>query len=820
MKRKTSLRKGIFIPFISVIMVALLTFVVLWRLEYNRIAEDQSDLYLTRANDNTQTQLLRLLGDPDQAAMTLRDNIEHLDLFNKKETKDLEAYLIQYLKSIHENMPQVSVIFYADDLKNFIGFRVNAPNDFSLMLQDQRTQGLLKIYDGDHMGTEELASYENYDPRIRPFYKPIAENPSLRWSEIYINQDEINDATVSVIYPILDDQGQVIAVMGFDVKLNGIHAFLREEADRIESDIYLVDQDFNLVAFSGVAGLVKPLDDEDAPDSSFMSAFDGPDQIVSKSAKYYADHLDADFYTFDHAGKSYKGLHNQLQAPEDLGWHIISLINEDVVIGDLTRRQNAIIVLVVGVLFIGSLWAFFLLRNVTQPILEVTRKASRVAEGDWEVDLKNVESKLHETDALTQALDHMVITLKDNYQVLAQNEAKYRALVNNLDEMVCILSTEGRVMTTNPRFDDYFELDLERDPSSHHYFNTYFDNDHWSRSFAKLMDQKRKVVFQERIRHIEVEDQILNINMIPVLDAEGAVDFIITSVTDVSTLLLALEREAERTEKENQRLEALITQRTRDLEVTLRELAEHEKLASLGGLVSGVAHEINTPLGVAVTTASYIDKINRENQSLVEDNKLTKKGFIKFMTNIEDSIKILNSNLYRASDLIKSFKKIAVNQSHLSLETFNLEDYIHATMVSLKHELKRQKHEVIVDIPEEFYVKSYPGVYSQVLTNLVMNSIIHGFKGKDHGQIHLKVTKDDKNLILVYRDDGLGMTEEVRSQIFEPFFTTNRGGGGTGLGLSVVYNLITGQLKGNIKCESEPNQGVIFTITIPLVEEW
>lgn len=820
MKRKRSLRRGIFVPFIGVVLIALVTFVFLWRLEYNRLAEEQSALHLKTANENIQNKLIQLLGEPEQMARTLRDSLDHLDLDNKASVLEVQNYIKTYLASIHANMPQVSTVFYADKLKNFVGYRVNGQDDFSLMVKDERTQGILNIYKGETMASELLTAIDDYDPTGRPFYKPVIENPDLRWSEIYINYDEINDATLSVIYPLLDGQGRVVGVTGLDVKLNGIYDFLKDQAKEIESQIYIVDDNFNLVAYSESANLYQDPGGQALEDGQFLSAFKGPDALVETSSLHFSE-TQVLSYEFDYEKEVYNSSRTYLQAPRDLEWQVVSVMKESVILGDLTQRQNVIIGLVVGVLLLGSMWAMVVLTRVTRPILEVKDKAIAIAQGDWDVDIKDIKTNLLETDALTKALDLMMATLKETFYTLSQNEAKYRTLINNLDEMIYIVSPDGSFRGINPKFEGYFERskDTISQMRGQDFFDGYFKNSRWSDTFKTMCRTKEKVIYKERLSHDVDEDQILNISLIPVLDDQGHVDFAVGSITNVSTLVLALEREAVHVEEENQRLEALVLQRTQDLEVTMKELADHEKLASLGGLVSGVAHEINTPLGVAVTTASYIDKINAEYQGLVENNKMTKNGFIKFMDNIHESIKILNSNLFRASDLIKSFKMIAVNQSHLTLERFDLSQYLQACINSLKHELKRKHHEVTLDMSSDFYIQSYPGVYSQILTNLVMNSIVHGFKDVDHGHIRVRVEKTKAGLDFTYTDNGCGMTKEVLNQIFEPFFTTNRGSGGTGLGLSVVYNLVTGQLKGTIKCESALGQGVKFIMTIPLDEE-
>jgi signal transduction histidine kinase len=175
----------------------------------------------------------------------------------------------------------------------------------------------------------------------------------------------------------------------------------------------------------------------------------------------------------------------------------------------------------------------------------------------------------------------------------------------------------------------------------------------------------------------------------------------------------------------------------------------------------------------------------------------------------------LLTNLKRAADLVQSFKRVAVEQSSEEKRMFNLKTYIEETILSLRPELKNKPVEVHLEL-EEIEIDSYAGAFSQVLTNFIMNSLIHGFKGKEAGNIRIKTMVRNKAMILTYNDDGNGMTPEVLEKIYEPFFTTNRSGGGSGLGMNIVYNLIAQKLGGKINVESAVGKGVTFTIEVPM----
>ena len=181
----------------------------------------------------------------------------------------------------------------------------------------------------------------------------------------------------------------------------------------------------------------------------------------------------------------------------------------------------------------------------------------------------------------------------------------------------------------------------------------------------------------------------------------------------------------------------------------------------------------------------------------------------------------METNLARAADLVNSFKKISVNQSTEEMTTFNLSEYFNMILLSLKHEYKNKDFEITVECDPKIKIYSYPGVYSQIFTNFLMNSFIHGFKGRDSGKITIKASllADENRLVITYKDNGLGIPPEVLDRVFEPFYTTNRANGGSGLGLYIVYNLVGQKLNGFINCHSTVGEGTTFVMDVPIFSE-
>lgn len=255
------------------------------------------------------------------------------------------------------------------------------------------------------------------------------------------------------------------------------------------------------------------------------------------------------------------------------------------------------------------------------------------------------------------------------------------------------------------------------------------------------------------------------------------------------------------------------------LKATQMSLVWSEKMASLGRLVAGVAHEINTPVGVGVTAATNLEQITREFTRLINDDKLTRQGLHEYLDDCQTAVSIITSNLNRASQLIRSFKEVSVDQTSETRRIFRMKGYLDEILLSLHPKLKKTSHVIAVDCDEALEIDSYPGAFAQILTNLVMNSLIHAYNPDEKGQFTIKVRKLEDSLQLEYSDDGKGIEPENLAKIFDPFFTTNREHGGTGLGLSIVYNIVTIQLEGSIECSSQPGQGTHFRIRVPLTNQ-
>ena len=267
---------------------------------------------------------------------------------------------------------------------------------------------------------------------------------------------------------------------------------------------------------------------------------------------------------------------------------------------------------------------------------------------------------------------------------------------------------------------------------------------------------------------------------------------------------------------ENILLEDKIKLKNEELKIQYDYIFKTEKMASLGNIVAGVAHEINTPLGIGVSIASHIESINAESLEKIRNGTMTKEDLIKFMKDVSESVDLLGSNLRRGANLVKNFKKVAVNQNNEEKEMFNLKENIESIIVSLRGEYKKKNHRIGLYCDGNLNIWSYPGLFSQIFTNLIMNSIFHGFQNTREGFIKIDCRIDNDKLMISYEDNGQGISPENMEKIYEPFFTTKRSEGSSGLGMNIIFNIITQNLDGKIEGYSQLGKYTKFEIEIPL----
>ena len=348
-------------------------------------------------------------------------------------------------------------------------------------------------------------------------------------------------------------------------------------------------------------------------------------------------------------------------------------------------------------------------------------------------------------------------------------------------------------------------------------------------SYNKLIDEM--IEFQSKLTGTQNELQQANLRLDDqnisleeeVAKKTATLSRIMMDLEQQKDELLINQRELRQENENRQFIEDELRKRNTELATSMEtiqmakdQLVESERMASLGGLVAGIAHDVNTPLGVSVTATSFLHDRVKKLQAAYDEKKLTGNTMTSFLSEAEQTITLLTNNLNRASDLISSFKQVAVDQTSEAEREINVSEYLTEVVQSLAPNFKKTQHSIDIHCPDDLSIKCAPGVLAQILTNMIMNSLTHGFEDKPKGAIKLEILEQDNNLIINYSDDGIGLDEATLKRHFDAFFTTRRGKGGSGLGTHIMYNLVTQTLGGGIEAFSQPGKGLQYKITIPV----
>ncbi|MCK4662583.1 MAG: PAS domain S-box protein [Bacteroidales bacterium] len=328
------------------------------------------------------------------------------------------------------------------------------------------------------------------------------------------------------------------------------------------------------------------------------------------------------------------------------------------------------------------------------------------------------------------------------------------------------------------------------------------------KDFINTCRENKKTIVYESLTTSKSGKKIwAQTTLTPILDFDGNIIKLVAIDTDISKIKQAEEKIKQQKEELQTTLE--------NLRKTQKQLIESKKMASLGSLVAGIAHEINTPLGIGIAASSTLIKKTKQMAELFEKKKISLSELNSFIESSKTASELIFTNLERTGELVESFKQVSVDQSSENQRQFNLKLYLEDVIKSLHPKLTEKSIQLEIDCNENLELNSYPGVFAQIITNFVINSLKHGFVDKMNGKIIITAISQNDTLVLEYKDNGIGISQEIIHKIFDPFFTTNMQKG-TGLGLHIIYNLVTQKLKGVVHCKSEIGKGATFIIIIPL----
>ena len=269
----------------------------------------------------------------------------------------------------------------------------------------------------------------------------------------------------------------------------------------------------------------------------------------------------------------------------------------------------------------------------------------------------------------------------------------------------------------------------------------------------------------------------------------------------------------------NQTLEQKVINRTAELEAAQEKLVESEKMAALGNLVAGIAHEVNTPLGIALTSVSNCKEELKDIYRDFENDELTEQGFKDFEAICSEGLNLAETSLMRAANLVQDFKRTSADQTSLEIEEIALDEYIPRVCNPLKPMLRKEQVELSIEVTPNLVITTCPGIIAQLLTNLISNAQRHAFGpsvNNDVNRVSVSCSKNAKGIVISVQDNGKGIPEALHKKVFEPFYTTARDKGGTGLGLNILYNLVRQKFNGEIDLTSTLGEGTKVTVCIPV----
>ncbi|WP_195707012.1 bifunctional diguanylate cyclase/phosphodiesterase [Vibrio metoecus] len=439
LKRQIRLKTAIILPFVLIFLFTILAMAAVQTYRYEQTVKELSTKQLSYLTDSISQRLSDFLDRPFFANQMIAYNVGFHHLYQRDDASKIEDFIRAASQPIGKNIQQIDVLGFGGINGEYVGLRKDAPDQYSLMLKDERTENKLVIYQSPTIDEKYHTIIDNYDPRVRPWYAPIAEKPSAQWSAVYTNVDEKQEITLSALSPVFQD-ATFVGVMVSDVKLNTFNQFLAQLKQRINADVYVIDSQHRLIAHSNDSSVVS-WGTELSPKGERLLAVENPNPIIKSSAEQLNEqNLNSDMFTTHVANQRY---FNKISAFTDqygLAWYISVSIAEADLLGSLPENQKTSWMIGLAVSLIGLLIGLMTLNRVANPIISTASAARQLANGNWSASMPK-PGQIYETSLLVQAFVEMTNNLKTSFKALRTQ------LVH--DSLTQLLSREGLVENCN-----------------------------------------------------------------------------------------------------------------------------------------------------------------------------------------------------------------------------------------------------------------------------------------------------------------------------------------------------------------------------------
>ncbi|MFO7868524.1 MAG: tetratricopeptide repeat protein [Bacteroidales bacterium] len=539
--------------------------------------------------------------------------------------------------------------------------------------------------------------------------------------------------------------------------------------------------------------------------SSFSVLSQDVNQITESHIKYQDNRIEA------------SSIEREIKMQKLLADYDFAIKQTEIQTGEQERKaQQMMLYSILGMLFFVLLAGILIYNRY-----RIKKQASR--------KLEKQNKELEKQNAVIEEQSNVLMRSNQEFEKLS-------IVASNTDNAIIIMDSQGNFEWINDAFVSMFGYNL--DELSQRISSNIISSttpEYIKNAFETCVRESKTVTYDLQTTTKSGEQKWVNVTLSPILnDAHEITKLVMidADITDLKNAEIEIKKqkkyiEQQKEEFTQQRDEVIeqgkvMKKQKEELSKTLHELqsaqsklVESEKMAALGSLVAGISHEINTPVGIGSAAATTLLSRTKEISELFNSKKLKLSDLKNFIESAEQACELIRKNLTRTADLIKSFNKVSVDNISEEKRVFNLCEYIDDIVRSLSPKFKGRKVSLNIDCPENIDIVSYPGAFAQIFTNFIINSLIHAFDEEEKGDIFIRVSESDTELICVYSDNGKGISPEYQDKVFDAFFTTNSKVG-TGLGMSITYNLITQKLGGTISLESEIDKGVSFIITIPL----